>query len=278
MPYKKRSSSRKHHGGLMKKVGVAVLAVIPILLAPLLVHIFVKNDNIVSLEAPVKFILADVGSIDVSNEKTQDPEIADLTLIEDASSEINGEWRGVCKKNSIHSVEDFQKTVRNDPVLLSHFSGFNWETAKIGKQDEETFAYVSHRKGEVIKQTSKPIRLPKGDGYITDGVRIARTYCCNDINMTPSAGVPKKESPPINMTPSAGVPEEWVPSEPSFPFDPSGVIPFLTASPARFSPSAHSSYVPNSSSIPEPGTMLLMGTGLIVLVAACKKKNSANKS
>lgn len=47
MPYKKRSNSRRHLGGLMKKVGIAVLVVMPILLASLLVQQFVKGDDVV---------------------------------------------------------------------------------------------------------------------------------------------------------------------------------------------------------------------------------------
>lgn len=277
MPYTNRSKHRKHSSGLVKRVGVALLAIISIILTPLLVHLFAKGDYFVSSEIPVKFNLAEAPrSTGVANVNAQDLETADLTLIEDASSEINGEWRGVCGKNSIHSVEDFRKTVQNDPVLLNHFSGFNWETAKIGKQDDVTLAYVSHRKGGVIRQTKKPIRLPKGDGYITDGVRVARTYCCNDVNMTPAAGETKKDPPPIAMSPAAGVPEEWVPSEPSFPFDPSDAIPFATSFP-KSSPPTHPSPPDKPSPVPEPGSMFLMGTGLAVLVAALRKRNSRNK-
>lgn len=274
MLHKNRSRSRKPRSGSMKKIGIAILAIVFIVLTPLLVYQFSKGDYFIASNVPGKSILAEAPrTIEVTNETAQDLETVELTLIEDASSEINGKWRGVCKKNSIHSVEDFRKTVQNDPVLLRHFSGFNWETAKIGKQDEETLAYVSHRKDEVIRQTKKPIRLPKGDGYITDGVRVARTYCCNDINMTPAAGETKKEEPPpIAMSPAAGVPEEL-----SFPLDPQEVIPFATSFPTRFSSPTPQSPPDKPSPVPEPGTMLLMGTGLVVLVAALRKRNARNK-
>jgi hypothetical protein len=206
-------------------------------------------------------------SSDGANVKVQELDDADLTGIEDASSEVNGEWRGVCKKNSIHSVEDFQRTVQNDAVLSSHFSGFNWENAKIGKQDEEILAYVAHRKGDVIKKTSKPIRLPKGDGYITDGVRVARTYCCNDINMTPSAGTPNKELPPIAMTPSAGEPGEGLPL---------GVFPAVHSwepFPGSLSRSSQSFDAPDSKPVPEPATMLLFGFGIAGLAAVLRIKS-----
>jgi hypothetical protein len=260
MPYKKRSS--KKHFGLMKKAGIAALVIIPMVLAPLLIRHFIKGEEGVSSIAPVKINLAKFPESNDLAIKAQELDDADLTGIEDASSEVNGEWRGVCKKNSIHSVEDFQRTVQNDTVLSSHFSGFNWENAKIGKQDEEILAYVAHRKGDVIKKTSKPIRLPKGDGYITDGVRVARTYCCNDINMTPSAGKPKEELPPIAMTPSAGEFGEGIPP----------AVPSLGWIPSSASRSAHYSNIPDSKSVPEPATMLLFGTGIAGLAALLRKK------
>jgi len=225
-------------------------------LATLFIHFFVTGEEVVSSEIPIKMNLAESeGSNDASNAKIEEPDTSDITQIEDASSEINGEWRGVCKKNSIHSVEDFRRTVQNDAVLSNHFSGFNWETAKLGKQDEEVFAFASHRKGDVIKKTSKPIRLPKGDGYITDGVRMARTYCCNDITITPSAGVPKKDSPSSPLSSSVPlVPSEEPPSNNK-----------LVAPP-------HSFKDPITQPVPEPSTILLIGSGLVVLAAVCRKK------
>lgn len=264
MPYRKRSSSRRNPGGVIRKMGITVLVAIPLVLALFFIHLLVKKEDVVSFNPP--------GVLGVANVKARELEAADLTLIEDASSELNGEWKGLCEKNSINSVEDFRIAVQSDPVLLSHFAGFNWEVATIGKQDQETFAYVAHREGGLIMPTSKPIRLPKGDGYITDGVRVARTYCCNDINMEPAAGRPKEESTPVAIMPWAGMPEEWVSSGPFSPVDSLGAAPFAVVSSKKFSPSDRSSDERNSHPVPEPGSMLLMGTGLIVLVAACRKK------
>jgi hypothetical protein len=271
MPYKKRSSSRKRLG-IMKKAGIAVLIVMPIVLASLFIRLFVQSEESISLDAPVKMNQASLtGSSDVVNVKISQQQLDDdddWMEIEDASSEVNGEWRGVCAKNSIHSAEDFQRTVQGDAVLSRHFSGFNWENVKIGKQDEEISAYVTHRKGDVIKETSKPIRLPKGDGYITDGVRVVRTFCCNDINMTPSAGKP--ESPPVAMTPSAGAPELPPVSMSAEEIPPQ----FLTVggSPGGGSFSRSNRVPSTPTPIPEPATTLLFGIGLAGLVAMLRRK------
>lgn len=255
-----RSRSKRHLRIILRKVGIAVLFLMTVVLPPLFVHFSFHDVKVVaSPVAPKTFKAAEAEHVsDVSNTETetQQSDLADLTKINDASSEINGKWRGVCKKNSIHSVEDFRRTVQNDPVLSKHFAGFNWEKAKLGKQDDERFVFVSHRKGDVIKKTSKPIRLPKGDGYITDGTQIARTFCCNDFTISPSAGVPKDET--FSQTymnrilPNSVIPP---PSPPSYPPPPQPPAP-----------------------VPEPGTMLLIGTGLIILSAACRRKKPWNKN
>lgn len=260
MSNKKRSRSKNHHNGFIKKVGLATFVVMTVALTTLLIHLFVIGEEVVSSEIPIKMNLVEhEDSNDISNAKIKELDSSDITQIEDASSEINGEWRGVCKKNSIHSVEDFRRTVQDDAVLANHFSGFNWETAKLGKLDEEIFVFVSHRKGDVIKETSKPIRLPKGDGYITDGVRKARTYCCNDITITPSAGVPEKDLPSAPL--SSSVPLEETPLNEI-------VVPSTRTTHSFNDPITK----PTPEPIPEPGTILLTGTGLVVLAAVCRKK------
>lgn len=192
----------------------------------------------------------------------------------DASSEIGGKWYGLCDKNKIHSVDDFKKLVNNDPVLARHFSGFDWKNAKMDKLEEAMFTYVSYRKGEKIKQTRKPVRLPKGDRYITDGSRYVRAYCCNDYVIAPppvssiedspkeivagpplqlSAGAPFKDMeapPPLQgMTGPPGQKSSGSPV-PGFGL-PTNQLPYLT--PFEVSP------------VPIPGSLLLFGSGTAML-------------
>ncbi|GAM08096.1 hypothetical protein OR1_00367 [Geobacter sp. OR-1] len=204
----------------------------------------------------------------------------------DVSSEMDGKYYGLCKKNSIKSVEDFRRTVAQDPALSAYFAGFNWESARLGKLDKELWTYVAYRKGDTIRRTSKPIRLPKGDGYISDGVRTVRTYCCNDyviaqppveisLSTKPDECV---DGPQIRMAKSAervdGPPRQHsvgAPSEESV-----GAVPEALAKVSYYDPISYSNFhettfrvysSPQHETIvtPEPGTMYLMGGGAAVI-------------
>jgi hypothetical protein len=268
MPMKKRSRSKRRRNRYIKKVGAVALVVIAVVLTPLLVYLFATGEKRVPSEP--------VGNPFVASEiKTSEADVDYITEVEDASSELNGEWLGVCKKNSIHSVADFKRTVEKDVVLVRHFSGFNWENARLGRQDEVMLAHVSHRKGDVIKQTSKPIKLPKGDGYITDGVRVVRTYCCNDINIAPSAGMPEKPmavaDPPESLLPEI-FPSEILPSEESSQYREGIDPPIVVRGPYGRRIVHRPEPPPVQQPVPEPGTFLLMGMGLAALAASCWKR------
>lgn len=287
MPRKKRSTSNKKVS-IFNKKAFTILSVASILvLTPLFIYLSAKGYAGLATISPdqTKGRTHDIqpGQRAIrSSQQSGEAEAAtgddDLAEIDNASSETNGKWRGVCAKNSVKTVEDFRKVVENDPVLSIHFAGFNWPKAVLGKQTEETHMYVTHRKGAVIKETTNPIRLPKGDGYITDGVRSARTYCCNDISMTPSAGTPE-------MTPSAGSPATPVPAGPFFTDIPTSPLTFATPFLTSYTPSSDIPTIdpvpdptpdpdpdPVPTPIPEPGSLLLAAIGLTALVLACRKK------
>lgn len=262
MVTRKSSRIRRPRKLIRRKISIAIFAVMTVALPFLLAQLSFKNDNILYSKSSA------VGQLNMTEEvnststsKSQEEHSADITKIEDASSEQNGHWRGLCRKRSVDSVEDFRRTVASDPVLSGYFSGFNWEASKIGSLEEETKAIVAHRKGDVIKMTSKPIKLPRGDGYITDGVRTVRTFCCNEINLTPSAGVPGT-APPLPLPPT-GIDAGEGPSLPWFvPIAGINPVGSLDPSPRRDPPP-----------VPEPGTMILMGTGLLVGAALLRQRN-----
>jgi hypothetical protein len=140
---------------------------------------------------------------------------------EDAGFERDGKWYGLCKKNSVHSINDFRNTVSEDQVLKTHFADFKWEKAGMGKLEKSILAYVYFRKNGKIFRKAKPITLPAGDEYITDGNIRVRTNCCNDYTEKPvfdlQAGISKETPTSINKDQiSSNSPMQAVTKHPSW--------------------------------------------------------------
>lgn len=257
----------------------SVIAVV-LIASGILIRSFFKNEDVVAHETPVH---AAPEKAPVIVDREQEPEPTE------ANSEISGQYYGLCAKNSIHSVKDFRNIVEKDPVLSSHFEGFNWQAAHLGKQDAEAWTYVTYRKGAIIRSTSKPIKLPKGDEYITDGTRMVRTFCCNDYVVaapppTDSAAGPPRPSERVDGPPRRIVsPVKKLAQEP-----PVNVIPNEPPPPVDISletfPSSNRSFVSGGGSdggsnrfdtyssghkpppvVPEPSTLILLLTGITAI-------------
>lgn len=198
----------------------------------------------------------------------------------DANYEANGKWYGLCKKHSVHSIDDFRKTVSNDPVLKAHFADFNWNNAQMGKLEKSMRAYVDYRKNDTIFRKKTPIVLPAGDEYITDGNVKVRTNCCNsyytpmnELDAEPAAGPEQLQVPPPN---NPLLPEPI----PTLALAPPPIIPTTTTggdSPIPLSPpvSPPPGYDPpkeeSPTTTPVPATAWIFGTGLAILIGLRRK-------
>ena len=106
---------------------------------------------------------------------------AEVEDFENADFERDGKWYGLCEKNSVRTIDDFRRTVSKDQTLSVHYANFNWDKASMGKLQKPTLAYVFYKKDGKIFRKGKPITLPAGDQYITDGKTMVRAHCCNEF-------------------------------------------------------------------------------------------------
>lgn len=207
----------------------------------------------------------------------------EIDEIDTDSSEYSGKWAGLCAKNSINSsttkdpISSFQNVVMSDPVLVQHFGDFIWSRATITTLDtitEDNNVSVSHRSGVVIKPSKKSIKLKKNDEVITDGYRVVRTFCCNDVLIKPPTKI-TKTPPVVTYPPIYTHPTEPTPLIPitDVPYGPSTVYYY-----GGGGGGSHIEYIdkpqpsPQPAPVPEPATLVLFGTGLGLLTFLNRKR------
>jgi PEP-CTERM motif-containing protein len=195
----------------------------------------------------------------------------------------------------VSSAVDLKSAIANDPVVASHYSGFDLAKARVVRLDKELRAYVSYRMGNNVYWTSHKLAVRAGESILTDGRHLARTHCGNRLSETAVKPINSKEPLTAELeTPellgptfsSDGPVVAWIPSGPFAPqapppgSDQGGFIP-------PFVPIFFGGGSPNSPShphfpknpipplipippvvppnpTPEPGTLMLIATGFSV--------------
>lgn len=109
------------------------------------------------------------------------------------------------------TVQELKNAMARDPVVAAHYAGFAIERTHVERLTQPRLAHVSYRIGDSVFWTRKPIALKPGETVLTDGVRIARTRCGNQLAEVPgkvfslepppaALDVPLKASVPLAQT------------------------------------------------------------------------------
>jgi hypothetical protein len=183
----------------------------------------------------------------------------------------------------VSNARDLKLAIARDPVVASHYSGFDPAKARVIRLNKELAAYVSYRMGNKVYWTSRKLVLHAGENIITDGLHSARTRCGNRISEAPVKPVNSMEP----MIPELETPEPGVlsshPESPLAPWINSGPVFNPPIVPVFFgggSPS-HPSHDPPPTNpvppvtpptpVPEPSTLFLLATGISASLALRRK-------
>jgi hypothetical protein len=96
----------------------------------------------------------------------------------------------------VYSEAELRSALLRDPVAARHYASFQPALLHTTELAGPRTAYVSYRMGSSVYWTRHPIRLPKGDTLITDGVNFARARCGNRVSAEPQKPVAQFEPPP----------------------------------------------------------------------------------
>jgi hypothetical protein len=95
----------------------------------------------------------------------------------------------------VREVRELKWAAEHDPVVASHYAGFDYDHARVVKLVLARTAYVSYRIGSKVYWTRHRVSLKKGETIITDGKMTARTRCANRVEEVPQQATSESEPP-----------------------------------------------------------------------------------
>ena len=87
----------------------------------------------------------------------------------------------------VRSAEELHTAADDDPLVAAHYSGFDYQHARILEVRQPKLVYLSYRKDGHIYWTSKQASLHVGEKLLTDGHITARTRCGNQVSVLPQS-------------------------------------------------------------------------------------------
>ena len=84
----------------------------------------------------------------------------------------------------VHDPKELEQAFEHDPVLASHYRGFDFRRARVVELAADRTVYVSYRIAGHVYWTTKKVMLHRGEKVITDGTMTLRTRCGNQVSET----------------------------------------------------------------------------------------------
>jgi PEP-CTERM motif-containing protein len=208
-------------------------------------------------------------------------------------------------RGGVEDARELKWVAEHDPVVAAHYAGFDYDHAHVVQLALAQTVYLSYRIGGHVYWTRHRVALHPGEKLLTDGKITARTRCGNRVETAPQQATSSSEPPAAKFEQPIGGGDGTAAQGPPVAFRSAllnrpgapGIGPATPLS--LFSPLNGGSYVPiappplpvpgtcepgkkgtgvtggtgtkkknpcgPSGTVPEPGTWLLMATGLGVI-------------
>ncbi len=95
----------------------------------------------------------------------------------------------------VKDAHELKWVAQHDPVVASHYAGFDYDRARVVRLAAARSVYVSYRLGNRVYWTHRRLTLKKGETVITDGKLTARSRCGNRVEETPQQATSSAEPP-----------------------------------------------------------------------------------
>jgi len=93
----------------------------------------------------------------------------------------------------VSSAEELRSISAHDQTVAGHYSGFDYDHARVVPVTQPRLVYVSYRRRNKVYWTHKQMSLHPGEKLLTDGKITARTRCGNQVSVLPQANTSPDE-------------------------------------------------------------------------------------
>ncbi len=92
---------------------------------------------------------------------------------------------------------ELERASVRDRVVSQHFTGFDYQQARVVRLEEAKLVYLSYRMNNRVFWTRKKVRLARGEKLISDGKIMARTRCGNQVSEKAQKAISPEEPPTL---------------------------------------------------------------------------------